>query len=214
MIRYLSHLFSWVFLPLLMPLYGLLITMYYPIHSYHSSRISMYDIPPRQKWLLFAIFAAFSFIAPSLSYLGLYKFKIITTLDMEKREERNLPLIIMLIYGLLLFYLVQQIDTMQILPIFYSTLALSGVLVTTVFTILTRYLKISMHAGGAGILCGYLFSFFIQQPNPSLFWLCIGIVIAGTVIGSRWYLHKHTLRELVLGFSVAAFLTGIVVYSI
>lgn len=214
MIRKLSHLFSWVFLPLLMPLYGLLITMFYPIHTYHSSRISMYDIPSLQKWLLFSIFAVFSFVAPSLSYIGLYKFKIITTLDMEKREERNLPLVIMLIYGLLLFYLIQRIDTRHVLPMYYSTLALSGVLVTTIFTILTRYLKISMHAGGVGILCGYLFSFFLQQSNPSLLWLCIGILVAGTVIGSRWYLHKHTLRELVLGFSVAALLTGAVVYTL
>jgi hypothetical protein len=40
MMNKLSHLFSWVFIPLLMPLYGLLIVLFYPAEELVPNTIS------------------------------------------------------------------------------------------------------------------------------------------------------------------------------
>jgi hypothetical protein len=48
-----------------------------------------------------------------------------------------------------------------------------------------------------------LFAFYQQQHDPSLAIMSIAFLISGLVIGSRWFLKKHTLLELVLGFFIA-----------
>lgn len=210
--KILSHIFSWIFLPLLMPLYGLLMVMFYPAEELVPNTISMYALPLSIKWIVFGMFAVFSFAAPGLSFLGLFRFKIITTIDIENRTERLYPLLIMLIYGLMLYWLIGESDPKHLLPPYFSSLALAGVTVTLLFMGLTQVLKISMHAGGAGILTGFLYAYFMQQHNPSYLWVAISILMAGMVISARWYLRKHTALELFLGYTLAGVITFGVVY--
>jgi hypothetical protein len=210
--KQLSHLFSWLFLPLLMPLYGLLIVLFYPAEELVQQGIGVYALPISIKWIVFGMFAVFSLVAPGLSFLGLYRFKIITTIDIENRTERLYPLLIMLIYGIMLYWLIGESDPKQLLPGCFLALALSGVAVTLVFMGLTQVLKISMHAGGAGILTGFLYAYFMQQHNPSYLWVAISILMAGMVISARWYLRKHTALELFLGYTLAGIITFGVVY--
>jgi len=199
----LSHLFSWMFLPLLMPLYALLIVMFLPASPLDLSEISPYELPTHLKWVLWTVFLIFCFIAPGLSFYGLYRFKIITTLDMESRLERRIPLLIMLGYNLILIWFIYQSDPRGILPNVFMQLPLAGLLVTVLFTVITSWIKISMHAGGCGIFTGFLFAFYQQQHDPSLAVMSIAFLISGLVIGSRWFLKKHTLLELTLGFVIA-----------
>lgn len=208
----LSHLFSWIFLPLLMPVYALLIVMFLPSSPIDLSEISPYDLPINLKWVLLIVFSIFCFIAPGLSFYGLYRFKIITTLDMESRLERRIPLIIMLGYNLLLIWFIYQSDPQGVLPKVFLQLPIAGLLVTIVFTGITSWIKISMHAGGSGILSGFLYGYFMQQHNPSFVWVAISILMAGMVISARWYLGKHTFLELFLGYILSFALTFEVVY--
>jgi len=208
----LSHLFSWIFIPLLMPLYGLLIVLFYPAEELVQNTISVYALPLGIKWIVFGMFAVFSFAAPGLSFLGLFRFKIITTIDIENRTERLYPLLIMLIYGLMLYWLIGESDPKHLLPPYFSSLALAGVGVTLLFMGLTQVLKISMHAGGAGILTGFLYAYFIQQHNPSYAWIGLSILVSGLVISARRYLRKHTALELFLGYTLAGIITFGVVY--
>ena len=208
----LSHLFSWIFIPLLMPLYGLLIVLFYPAEELVQNTISVYALPLGIKWIVFGMFAVFSFAAPGLSFLGLFRFKIITTIDIENRTERLYTLLIMLIYGLMLYWLIGESDPKHLLPPYFSSLALAGVGVTLLFMGLTQVLKISMHAGGAGILTGFLYAYFIQQHNPSYAWIGLSILVSGLVISARWYLRKHTALELFLGYTLAGIITFGVVY--
>jgi hypothetical protein len=208
----LSHFFSWLFLPLLMPLYALLIVMFVPTSPVDMSEISPYGLPLHLKWVLWTVFLIFCFIAPGLSFYGLYRFKIITTLDMESRLERRIPLLIMLGYNLILIWFIYQSDPQGILPKVFMQLPLAGLFVTVLFTVITSWIKISMHAGGAGILTGFLYAYFGQVHNPSLGWICASVIMAGLVIAARWYLQKHTALELFLGYVLAGLITFEVVH--
>ena len=206
--KQLSHLFSWIFLPLLMPLYGLLIMLFFPTESIQANGISMYLLPMKVKWIIIFLFFVFSLFAPGLSFLALYRFKIISTIDMENRTERLFPLIITLIYGFMLNWLIHQSDPKGLLPKYITAIALSGIVVTVVFLFISQFIKISMHAGGAGILTGMMYVFFINTFNPSLLVLALCVLASGCVIAARWHLRKHSALELFLGYTLACIITG------
>ena len=91
--KILSHLFSWVFLPLFMPTYGILISLFVPAYSSDVEMTSLYFAPIESKWALFTIFFLFSVVAPGVSFILLHRFKVISTIDIERQRERSLPLL-------------------------------------------------------------------------------------------------------------------------
>ena len=210
--RALSHFFSWVFLPLLMPTYGLLLTLYFPSEPIVLNKNAIFLLPPEIKTQVLTLFFIFSALAPGLSFFALHKRKVISTIDMENQKERNIPLIIMFAYCIVLFLLFVYKAPNNVLPKYFYALPLSGALVTALFMFINRWIKISMHAGGAGILVGFLFAFFKEQLIFD-FWIIIAAVIAsGLTIASRLYLDKHRPVEVYAGWTLAMIITFICNY--
>ncbi|MEN9291375.1 MAG: hypothetical protein RLZZ357_1219 [Bacteroidota bacterium] len=206
--RILSHLFSWVFLPLFMPTYGILITLFVPAISTHYAMTSLYFAPLPTKWALFTIFFMFSVVAPGVSFILLHRFKVISTIDIERQGERGLPLIIMLIYSLVLFFLLAYKAGNNTLPSYYYALPLSGVAITSLFLLINRWIKISLHAAGAGILVGFLAVYTSAQSDFSAGWLLGSIIAAGLTMSARLYLKKHKPIEVYSGFVLATLITA------
>ncbi len=205
--RIISHVLSWVFLPLLMPSYGLLISLYYPSEQLNQSVNSMFALPSAIKSQLFWLFFTFSFVAPGISFVMLHRRKIISTIDMENGKERNIPLLIMFGYCIFLFALFLYKAPNGILPSFFYALPLSGAIVTAAFMLINRWIKISMHAGGGGILCGYLIAFFIGQFNPPIFIITLAFLFSGLTISARLFLNKHLEIEVYSGWILAFLIT-------
>lgn len=206
--KILSHLFSWVFLPLFMPSYGILISLFVPAFSSNLEMTSLYFAPNESKWALFTIFFLFSVVAPGVSFILLHRFKVISTIDVERQRERSLPLIIMLVYSLVLFFLLVYKTGNSSLPRYFYALPLSGVAVTSIFLVINRWIKISLHAAGAGILVGFLAVFTRAQDQLSIWWLLSALLASGLTMGARLYLRKHTALEVYSGFLLAIFLTA------
>jgi len=207
-----AHFFSWVFLPLLMPVYGLYLTLFTESQQKVIDELGMYDLPESLKWQLFIIFSIFSALLPGISFVALHKKQIITTIDMENQRERNIPLLVMFSYCMVLFTIFLIKAPNNILPKYFYALPLSGALVTASFMYINRWIKISMHAGGTGILVGYFIA-FIAAHNLFPFWFLIAAVIAsGLTISSRLYLNKHRPIEVYTGWSLALLITFICNY--
>jgi hypothetical protein len=165
-----AEILSWIFLPLLMPVYGLLIAMYVPSNQdFLFNEDSLYFLSDEAKTAVLYMFLIFSVIAPGLSFVILHKRKIITTIDMENQRERNIPMFIMLSYCLLLYGLFIFKAQNNILPKYIYALPLSGVFVTVVYTYINRWIKISLHGGGAGILTGFTFAYALEQELKNVF---------------------------------------------
>lgn len=205
--RFLAHFFSWVFLPLFMPTYGILISLYVPAYSNNINMSSLYFAPSNSKWALFAIFFIFSVVAPGVSFILLHRFKVISTIDIERQRERSLPLIIMLVYSLVLFFLLVYKAGAIPLPRYFYALPLSGVAVTSVFLLINRWIKISMHAAGAGILLGFLAVYTSAQEQFSIWWLLGALFATGLTLAARLYLQKHTSLEIYTGFLLSLLFT-------
>ena len=211
--KYLAHFFSWVFLPLLMPSYGILISLFVPAYSADLEMTSLYFAPIESKWALFIIFFLFSMLAPGVSFVLLHRFKVISTIDIESQRERSLPLIIMLVYSLVLFFLLIYKAGGTTLPRYFYALPLSGVAITSIFLLINRWIKISLHGAGAGILLGFLFVFTKAQDDFSMLWLIAALIAAGLTMAARLYLRKHSATEVYTGFVFAFLITaGIHIY--
>ncbi|MFM6965398.1 MAG: hypothetical protein ACKOWM_07470 [Sphingomonadales bacterium] len=169
---------------------------------------SLYFAPNPSKWALFTIFFLFSVVAPGLSFILLHRFKVISTIDIERQRERSLPLLIMLVYSLVLFFLLVYKAGATQLPRYYYALPLSGVAVTSIFLLINRWIKISLHAAGAGILLGFLAVFSRAQDQFSIWWLLSALLAAGLTLAARLYLNKHSPLEVYTGFILALILTA------
>ena len=206
--KFLAHFFSWVFLPLLMPSYGILISLFVPAYSTNIEMTSLYFAPIESKWALFTIFFLFSVVAPGISFILLHRFKVISTIDIERQGERSLPLVIMLVYSLVLFFLLVYKAGAGTLPRYFYALPLSGVAVTSIFLLINRWIKISLHGAGAGILLGFLIIFTRAQDAFSIWWVLSALLAAGLTMAARLYLRKHTSLEVYTGFDFALLITA------
>jgi membrane-associated phospholipid phosphatase len=206
-----SDIVSWVFLPLFMPVYGLLLAMYIPSNEdYILNEDSLYFLTDTAKQAILYMFFIFSVLAPGLSFLLLHKKKIISTIDMENQRERNIPMILMLSYCLVLYFLFIIKAQDNILPKYVYALPLSGVFVTLTYTFINRWIKISLHAGGAGILTGFLLAYASAQVEFETWILIAAILASGLTLTARLYLKKHTQLEVYTGWSLAVLLTFLV----
>ena len=209
--KQLSHLLSWIFLPLFMPLFGLLIAMYVP--SSPQSLVdnnSLFLMIDQNKWVVLFMFFVFSTVAPGLSFVILRSLNVITTIDMESKRERLIPMLIMLAYCLLLYFLFLVKAHNNILPKYVYALPLAGVFVTASFTLINRWIKISLHAGGAGILSGFIFAYSMEQAEFQFWTILVVILASGLTIMARLFLRKHTPTEVYAGWSLAVLITFLI----
>ncbi len=173
---------------------------------------SLFFLSDASKSAILYLFLIFSVIAPGISFIILKRKKIISTIDMEDQKERNIPMFIMLSYCLLLYFLFIVKAPDNILPKYIYALPLSGVFVTVVYTYINRWIKISLHGGGAGILTGYIFAYVAEQALFE-FWILIFVIIAsGMTISARLFLKKHTSKEVYTGWGLAVFMTFLINY--
>lgn len=205
-----SQIISWVFMPLLMPIYALLLVMFIPSNiDFIQNDQCMYAMDLQFKKAFLYMFLIFIVLAPGVSFLLLKRSGFVGSIEMEERKERFIPIIVMFIYCLVLFfYILYLIDANRlIVPKFLSNLPLSGAIVTAVFLIVNRWKKISIHAAAAGILVGFILAYILQQIEYELWIFIISILIAGVVMSARLYLQKHTLSEVIIGLIIGSFIT-------
>ncbi len=214
--KILSQTISWVFMPLFMPIYALLLVMYVPAQEELFYGLDcpdcVYLLDFQIKKALFYMFGIFCVIAPGFSFMLLKRSGVINTLEMETRAERTVPIIIMFIYCLGLFLLMSYTAKGSNLPKFVYSLPLSGAVVTGLFIALNQWKKISIHAASAGIFTGFILAYLAVNMKFGIGMLLVSILLSGVVMSARLNLQKHTLLELTLGWFSATLFTFVVNY--
>ena len=211
--KFTAKLISWVFLPLFMPLYALLITMYLP-----SLEISFYQektifwMNPNLKIAVFSLYFLFSFLAPAISLVLLKKSKIISNFEIDDKNERRVPIIITAIYCAALAWFLVVKAPKGLLPPAVYLMPIGGLVAILITGILTTYSKISLHALGAGMFFGFLVAYF-QFQSEFYFSIIIGAsLLGGVIMSARVYLEKHSLSQSFSGYSIGAFVMYLVVH--
>ncbi len=200
---------TWLFMPILMPVYALLLVMYTPSQPFNlSEENSLFIFSNQNKVAILSNYILFTVIAPIAMYSIFLKLNIIKTIQLDDKKERNMPMILMAIFCFLLFYTFNSIQV--VLPKYVYGLCLAGGIIITLFSILNIYFKISLHATGVGILTGFVFAYISQQLFFQLWILIFVLLVSGIVLSSRLYLNKHNSIELISGY----FLSFIITFTI
>jgi membrane-associated phospholipid phosphatase len=88
-------------------------------------------------------------------------------------------------------------------------MAAAGFFMTSIFGLINLKTKISLHAGGVGMLVGYIVAYSLNQSFLLVWPMILAILVAGLVIMARLYLNKHTPKQVYLGFGLGSLITFI-----
>nr|WP_294860061.1 hypothetical protein [uncultured Fluviicola sp.] len=199
-----SKVLSWVFLPLLAPVYAIAIAMY--VESWQADFYqgeSLFSLDSKAKEFFMYLFTSFSFLAPALTVLFLQTRGSVSSVMMEKRTERIVPSIMVVLFGIsLLTILLLKVPDFLPGARFIFGLSLGSLISVIVCTILTFRWKVSLHATGMGILTGFLYMYYSKMLIFPLWILVLAFIASGIVMSARMYLKLHSLTQLVVGFAI------------
>lgn len=193
MMRFIAHIISSLFHPLLMAtfccvllFFGLTDTIYFVF------------TPIRIKLVLIITVFSFTFLLPLLNLLVLYKLNYVSSLYLTNRRERALPLIITAMCYFGLYYLIQDFSIWPAIKL----LILGGGVSIMCAGIISIKWQISTHMIGIGGLIGVLLAICYFMQLPILLPIALLIVLAGFIGTARLQLNAHTPAQVYVGFLV------------
>ncbi|WP_460880305.1 hypothetical protein [Pontibacter rugosus] len=138
--RSLAQVLSIVFHPLLLPTYLFAVILYYMPES-------MLTLPMRVRWVVLAMIFFTTFIIPGIAAYAMVRFGHLDSVEMNKREQRSLPLFFTAVCYSATAYLLYSEAAFD--AIFYF---LMGIVATSVFFTyaVSQFWKISAHGVGMG----------------------------------------------------------------
>jgi len=187
----LAKLISTIFHPLFMPMLGLILV-------FNSSTYLSSSIPNDARWLTVFFVFLFTCLLPLLNVLYLQKKGIVDSIYLTTRNERKLPYAITVVYYIVLYYLLKEL---QIPPILFL-IVIGSTLATAVAFIVNFKWKISAHMIGIGGIIGMILGIserLTLNLNSLLIFL---FLIAGLIGFSRLKLKAHNPSQVYLGFIV------------
>ena len=209
--KVLAQIISLIFLPLLMPVYGLVIAFYsFSIQKSPFMLDNLYENPNKSSFLY--LFVIFCFIAPGLSLLMLRFDKSVSSVELNIREERRTPIAITAIYFFILYLFLLYQDS-GLVPLILLATSLAGGLSSVFALLINTKTKISLHALGVGSLLGFLIAYFETQTYFNFNFIYATIGVGLLAVWARLYLNKHSLKQIGLGYLIGL-LTQIITIAI
>jgi hypothetical protein len=136
---------------------------------------------------------------PAFAVFLLWRLKFIESIYLRIQKDRIIPYIITMIFYWWMWYLSRSFeDQPDVLKFFYF-----GIFLTTVFgLIINNFIKISMHAIGAGSLLAVvvLTSFYYQTFLGTD--IMVVTLFAGLICTARLVLNQHSVAEIYSGVIV------------
>lgn len=196
----LAKLSSWIFHPIFIPLYSLLIILYsFPFH-YQYIPYKIWNITIITMFLMTMLFPAFILLI-------FKKLDIIGDYDVSEQKERIFPYLIFVFFYLLSFLTFRPKEVSSIVfmedPLI-ATVILGATLSLFMAFFLNNFLKVSMHTVGVSNL--FVFCCLVSKYTQKNIFIIVllSLVVLGLVGSSRIFLRAHTVREVYYGFLCGA----------
>ncbi|MDE7114835.1 MAG: phosphatase PAP2 family protein [Muribaculaceae bacterium] len=186
-----AQFLSWALVPLLMPVYGVLLAF----------NLSILDFTPFPVKLVFTLVTlAFTVAVPTLLVLLLKRMGLVTDVGLNGRKERVIPYIISILClagaGAFMWYK----GAPMWLVMFFGGGAVAG----AINLLINFRWKISAHAAGvAGVVALLIRIIRDGLPQEGAFiWLLIAIGLSGILGTARVWLGRHTVWQVLAGYAV------------
>ncbi len=186
--KQISHIFSGVFSPLLVPTYAMILAVSLTILCY---------LPMSAKLTVCAATFFITCFLPLLAIYLLLKMMVVSDPGLNQRAERPIPYAItILCYLGCALYLYRASA-----PGWLTGFMVGGAVAALISLVVNFWWKISAHAAALGGLVAMMFRVAGSGVgvHDMLLWTIIAVVITGCVGTSRVYLRRHTLLQVAAG---------------
>jgi hypothetical protein len=139
----------------------------------------------------------FTILLPFVFLFIIFKLKIISTLDLSKREDRIYPQLFSgFCYLLFTVILIYKLGTTNI----FSLVMIANTLSLFAITVITTFWKISTHTSGAMGFFTIILILYFKYPSTGFFTPMIVItMLTFAVCFARLYLKAHTFTQVIAG---------------
>jgi hypothetical protein len=197
-----SRIISILFHPLLIPTYIISILL-------NQNAFFSLILPADAKWKIIALVFLITAAFPVVVMLGMYRFGLVQTISMDRKEERLYPYMATAIFFFIAYYLIYQIN---LSPVYYYCLL--GASILAVLTLLINIIwKISAHTISVGAVLGAFVGLQMVLHLDFIWYIAASIIIGGAVGYARLRIGSHTQTQVysgyVLGFIV---MYGLIMY--
>lgn len=182
-------LFSYLFHPIFIPLFGSLLYFYLESPFYELQQIAI---------ILLQIVIVTLFIPICFFYL-LRTLGAVDSVMISQIAQRKIPLFVQII---LIVILIQKAITIDRTPELYFFFL--GGLTSSIVAFLLLFVKIkaSMHLIGMSTLTAFLIGLSLHFQTNNLYLISFFLFMNGVVASSRLVMKAHTPREILIGFAI------------
>jgi hypothetical protein len=188
---------SFVFHPLFMPVYLLLILFQFPL-------LMIQGLNPAMRVLIIGLVLANNVLVPALAFKLMKGQGIIKSLQMHTARERRIPyLLLFVLYSVTLW----MFSRTGFVPRIIVFVPLSAAVGSLMLYLVNLKFKVSAHTAAFGsafaflLLCNFYFAF------STLPLLSLVLLSGGFTATARLYLNAHDEKEIYTGFSIGLFST-------
>ncbi|MDE6408723.1 MAG: phosphatase PAP2 family protein [Muribaculaceae bacterium] len=187
----LSTLLSWILVPLLMPVYGVILAF----------NLSILDYMPFANKLTFTLITASINVAlPALLVVLLKRMGLVEDLGLNGRKERFIPYLITIIAmaGTGWFMWTKHA------PLWFVMFFAGGAAAGVINMIINFKWKISAHSAAiAGIVALLIRIMHEGSAQPSVMvWIIVWVALSGLLGSARIWLGRHTVAQVFTGYAV------------
>lgn len=193
--KQLANFFSWIFHPIFIPFYSILIILYsFPYHYQHVLD-KVWNITIITLFIMTMLF-------PAIIIFILKKLELVSDLDISEQKQRILPYLIFFFFYLLSFLTMKPKPVSSIVfmedPLI-ATALLGATLSLVIGFFCNNFLKVSAHANAVANLFMFC-ALLARYTQKNLFFIVlVSLIIVGLVGSARIYLRAHTVREVYFG---------------
>jgi hypothetical protein len=184
-----SRILSYVFHPLIIPTFIITALLLSP---------GLYSIllPQVYKQWIVMIVCLYTYVLPITGILILKKLKLISSIELENRKERTIPILISSASYMALLFTIRNTDVPPILlyVLYSATFALlAGLLINIIY-------KISLHTLGWSALAATLIAVALRTGAPLLGLIITSLLISGIAGFARLKQNAHNQSQIYLGY--------------
>jgi hypothetical protein len=175
--------------PVFFPSYAILFLFYH-------NNFNAFEIPLNAKFMVFVIVFITTCVFPLLFIFFMKKRGLIKSFQMESREERVFPLVTTIIFFLMAYFMLKDIELLTLFRYF-----LMGSIVLLIIALLINFkTKISIHMIGVGGMFGAFVGIAIRLNADILSLILLSIFLSGLTGYARLKLKAHNQAQIYSGF--------------
>lgn len=187
----LARIISYLFHPLLMPLYILLLLL-------NLSTFLSRSLPFPYKMALTGVVILTTILFPLFLTWMLLRLRIITSLFMDKMEERTFPILAISVFYYLTYFLLRGIH----ISVIFSYYMLGATLLAILSLVVNFYRKVSLHMIAAGSFTGLFLGLSLNFGINLNIAILAGILLGGIIGFARLKSNSHQPAEIYSGYAM------------